>query len=276
MLLINVKLDCISKNTYDLFLLLQLKSKLLPPTTTDTTPDPIDVEDITSPSGQISQRSDNQQQLKSSTTTASANTSRSSTPKPSDLFSSAISGKMDQFMEMQNRLMQQMVRPNTDRMKEVFVDYIRESVYEIHPNLWEDMHRDIMKTVLMYKDRDNELKRGQQRTATATAEPVRSSADWQPPPHMWPSTVQNPVSVWGSTESAWVNQQFPQHQQFSQKKQSQQLSMSHQQHPQNVFQPQQQTSSMQQQQQPNTSFPTELTPLLVLPSLDHEQQDGTL
>ena len=253
---------------------MQLKSKLPPPTTTDTTPDPIDEEDIISPSGHISQRSDNQQHLKSSTTTASVNTSSSSTPKPSDLFSSAISSRIDQFMEMQNCLMQKMVRPNTDRMKEVFVDYIRETVYEIHPNLWEDMHSDVMKTVLMYKDKDNELKRTQQHTATATSEPVMSSDGWQPPPHMWPSTVQNPVSVWGSTKSAWVNQQFPQHQHFSQQQQSQQLStMSHQQHSQHVFQPQSQTSSMQQQQQPNTSFSTELTTLLVLPPPDDEQQD---
>jgi len=52
-----------------------------------------------------------------------------------------------------------------------------------------------MKTVLTYKDRDSELKRGQHRTST-----VECSAGWQPPPHMWPSTVQKPVSVWGSTD----------------------------------------------------------------------------
>ena len=33
---------------------------------------------------------------------------------------------------------------------------------------------------------------GHKGTATATAEPFRSTACWQPPPHMWPSTVQNP------------------------------------------------------------------------------------
>ncbi|KAH3717802.1 hypothetical protein DPMN_060598 [Dreissena polymorpha] len=54
-----------------------------------------------------------------------------------------------------------MVKPNTDRMKEAFVEYVRESVYDISPNLWEDMHIDHMKTVLVQKDRDNDLKRGQ-------------------------------------------------------------------------------------------------------------------
>ena len=88
--------------------------------------------------------------------------------------------------------MQHIVRPNTDRMKEAFIEYIRETAYDIHPTLWEYMHRDIMKAMLMYKERDTELKRGQHPAA-----PYGSSAGWQPPPHMWPSTVQNPASVWG-------------------------------------------------------------------------------
>ena len=242
-----------------------------------------------------SERSGNQQLFNnSSTIPASTTTSRSSTPKPSDLFSSSISGKMDQFMDMQNRLMQQMRRPNKDRMKEVFIDYIRESVYEIHPTLWEEMHRDIMNTVLMYKDKDNELKMGHKGTATATAEPFRSIACWQPPPHMWPSTVQNPGSVWGSTKPAWVNQQFPQHQQFSQQQQSQQQQQSH-----TLFQSQQQQTSSGQQQRhqekqldtpllstnqftpitstpltagsPDTSFPSGLSSLLDDHSLDQHQ-----
>ncbi|KAH3859327.1 hypothetical protein DPMN_102045 [Dreissena polymorpha] len=82
-------------------------------------------------------------------------------------------------------------------MKEAFVEYVRGSVYDISPNLWVDMHRDIVKTVLVYKDKDNNLKRGKQCSPppTATTRPARSVC-WQPPPHMWPSTVQNPVSVW--------------------------------------------------------------------------------
>ena len=123
--------------------------------------------------------------------------------------------------------------------------FIRESVYDIHPTLWKDMQRDIMKTVLMHKDRDSELKRTQKvpatPTATAPVEACGSSYGWQPPPHMWPSTVQNPLSVWGggSMEPGWVQQQVPQQQQFSQ----------HQQQPQQFFQPQQQRSFSRQQQQ---------------------------
>ncbi|XP_046342453.2 uncharacterized protein LOC124123203 [Haliotis rufescens] len=224
--------------TYEVKKRTLLKSKLLLPS--DTTPDPIDDNDFIPPSGQMaSQVSDSQQQAAHSTA-AFTTTSRSSTPQPMHSFTSAVSGKMDQFMEMQNRVMQQMVRPNTDRMKEAFIEYIRESVYEIHPALWEDMHRDIMKTVLMYKDRESQLKRAQQRArATVPAEPCGSSSAWQPPPHMWPSTVQNPLSVWGSAERAWVQQQFPHDQRLSQ----------HQQQPQQFFQPQQQTSFSRQDRQ---------------------------
>ena len=87
------------------------------------------------------------------------------------------------------------------------------SAYDIHPTLWEDMRRAIMKTVFMYRDRDSELKRDQHRaytttpTDTAPVEPCASSSGWQPPPHMWPSTVQNPVCVCGSTEPAWMHHQ---------------------------------------------------------------------
>ena len=49
--------------------------------------------------------------------------------------------------------MQQMVHPNSDRMKEAFIDYVRESVYEVHPSLWESM-----KTAMLYKEKDGELK----------------------------------------------------------------------------------------------------------------------
>ncbi|KAH3755490.1 hypothetical protein DPMN_190186 [Dreissena polymorpha] len=118
-----------------------------------------------------------------------------------------------------------MVRTNTDCMKKAFVEYVRESVYDISPNLKDDMHKDIIKTVLVYKDRDNDLKRGQQcpppPPQTTTTGPARSSLCWQPPPHIWPSTVQNPVRVWGSTDPAWVNQQVPFYQQSSQQNQSQ-------------------------------------------------------
>ena len=88
-------------------------------------------------------------------------------------------------MDLQTHLMQQIVRPNKDRVKEAFIDYLKESVYEIHPSRCNEMHQDIMKTVLAYTDRDSELKRGQHRTST-----VGCSAGWQPPPQMWPSTVQ--------------------------------------------------------------------------------------
>ena len=56
--------------------------------------------------------------------------------------------------------------------------------------LREDMRRDIMKTVQMYKDKDSVPKRDQQRIPTAThtdttpVEPCGSSSGWQPPPHM--------------------------------------------------------------------------------------------
>ena len=90
-----------------------------------------------------------------------------------------------------------------------------QSVYDIHPTLWEDMRRDIMKTVLMYKDRDSEMKWDQQQSSTPTdtvlVEPCGSSSGWLPLPHMWLSTVQNPVSVWWSTKPAWVQQQFLEH-----------------------------------------------------------------
>ncbi|KAH3805698.1 hypothetical protein DPMN_117570 [Dreissena polymorpha] len=190
--------------TYKLLLLLQLKSKLPPPTATSTTPYSVDEEDSCSTSGLIT------------------DTPKSSTSKPSENFSSAISGRMDQFMDMQNRLVQHMVRPNTDRMKEAFFEYVRESVYDISPNLWVDMHRDIMKTVLVYKEKDNDLKRDQQcpPPPTTTTGPARSVCS-QPLPPLWPSTVQNPVSVWGSADPAWVNQQVPYYQQSSQHNQSQ-------------------------------------------------------
>ncbi|KAH3842932.1 hypothetical protein DPMN_116437 [Dreissena polymorpha] len=121
------------------------------------------------------------------------------------------------------------------------------------------MHRDITKTVLVHKDRDNDRKRGQQyqppppQTTTTTTGPARSLVCWQPPPHVWPSTVQNPVIVWGSTDPAWVNQQVPYYQQSSQQNQSQRyFKPQHQQNQQNVVQSQQQPSSIPQQRQPGS------------------------
>ena len=55
-----------------------------------------------------------------------------------------------------------MARPNSDRMKEVFVDFVRESVYKFPPSLWRSMQWDVMKTVMLYKEKDRVLKQEQQ------------------------------------------------------------------------------------------------------------------
>ena len=96
------------------------------------------------------------QQVNLHLTTVSPTASTSSTPVQS--YTSSISGKIDCFLEMQLRLMQQMVCPNSDHMKEVFIDYVHESVYEVHSSLWASMQQDLMKTAMLYKDKDREMK----------------------------------------------------------------------------------------------------------------------
>ena len=124
---------------------------------------------------------------------------------------------MDQFLELQQRLMQQMVRPNSDCMKEVFVEvFVRETVYEVHPSLWQSMQRDLMNVVMLYKEKDAELKQEQQRATTATSstttpmEACGLASAWQQPHlQLWSCNVVNPGSVWGSMDTGYVlPQQF--------------------------------------------------------------------
>jgi len=115
--------------------IVQLKAKL-PPPTTPATSEPICDGGSSSRFGQMTcQNTDDQQQLTSSSTTESIPFYGPTTSKASTAISSVVAGKMDQFMDLQTRLMQQIVRPNKDRMKEAFIDYLKESVYEIHPSL---------------------------------------------------------------------------------------------------------------------------------------------
>ena len=161
-------------------------------------------------------------------------------------------------------------------MKEAFIECIREFVYDIHPNWCEDMHRDVMKTVLMCKDRDREMKRAPKRPATTTlqSDQCGTSSGWQPAPHMWPSAVQNPVSVSMSMEPSWVQKQFPQQRQFHPNQQQSQHSI----HPQQLhqsFQPQQPRSFLSQLQEdqqhdtPSASI-SQLTPLASTPVKGHD------
>ena len=92
-------MTCYSDN---LFLLLQFKSKLLPPPIAAS--DPIDADGFM-------QGSHNQQEATVSTTTASATSSSASPPKSTSTSSFVNISKMDEFMEMQNRLMRQISDP---------------------------------------------------------------------------------------------------------------------------------------------------------------------
>lgn len=196
--------------TNDFLALLQLKTKMLPPTATQPPRgDDDEDDDVIPPSGQPAE-----------IVCPGTSSSRASTPRNVESFSgiSGIGGKMEQFIEVQNKLMQQIVRPSTDRMKEAFIEYIRECLYDMDPTIADDMQREIMRMALAYKDKDAELKSRHHRTPNPMPGPSApatssSSAAWQPPPHMWPSQVQNPVSVWNSMDSAWVSQQQFTHQQ---------------------------------------------------------------
>ena len=110
--------------------------------------------------------------------------------------------------------MQQMVCPNSDCMKKVFVDFVRESVYEVHPSLWQSMQWDLIKTVMLYKEKDVKLNQEQQRAATATSSTTTlmeacgsASVLQQPHKQLWWYTMANPGSVWGSMDTGYVQPQ---------------------------------------------------------------------
>ena len=119
--------------------------------------------------------------------------------------------------------MQQMVHSNSDHMKEVFINFVRELVYEIHPSFWQSMQWDLMKTVILYKEKDGELKQEQQRAATVTAsttppmEACGSASAWQQPlQQLWPCNMANLGSVWGPMDIGYVQpQQFNDPRHFS-------------------------------------------------------------
>ena len=155
--------------TYDLFLLVQLKSKLLPPSA--TTLDPIDKDDFVPPSGQITSKgSDSQKQLNLSTPTTFTTPTRSYTPKTIHSFTlchQRQDGQIHGDAESSHAADGQAQH----RPDEGGFHRIPQGVWcDIHPTLWKNMHIYIMKTVLMYKDKDSELKRDQQRASTALVE----------------------------------------------------------------------------------------------------------
>ena len=121
-----VSTGCVQQNVFsmlqqDSFLFLQIQSKL------SASPEHCEDDVFIPQSGQWADSPPVNLHL----TTASPTASTSSTLVQSH--TSSISRKMDHFLEMQQLLMQQMVRPNSDCMKEVFIDY----VYEVHPSLWD-------------------------------------------------------------------------------------------------------------------------------------------
>ncbi|KAM9333782.1 uncharacterized protein KZ484_018765 [Pholidichthys leucotaenia] len=164
-----------------------LKSKMLPPIAPQPPAGEDDDDDKVITSSVQPADVDMSTRAVSSTTTSN---SCASTPNMFDSLSSAVSGMMDQFLEMQKNLVQHVVRPNTDCIKEAFIDYIRESVYDMHLMVQDEMQRDIMKAVLRFNDKDAEMKRRLQHPSdtlpgfSSAPSGSSASASWQPPPHM--------------------------------------------------------------------------------------------
>lgn len=139
---------------------------------------------------------------------------------------SSLEERSDQVLSMQKQLLSHL-RPSGDKERDTFIDWMRSAVHSLEHTVWRRCQRelsDVMYRVIAENDNLQARKQNQNQYMAAEVSPNQSSvnvrqtspsfahgpsAAWQPAPQFWPSSVQNPTSVWGSMDSSWVHQQYP-------------------------------------------------------------------
>lgn len=133
---------------------------------------------------------------------------------------SSLEERSEQFLSMQKQLLSQ-IRPSGDKDRDSFIDWLRTEMHNLEHNLWRRCQRDLSDVMYRYIAENDTLQSRKQSTCIVSEvspnQPSSSSMSfshrptqgWQPAPHFWPSSIQNPTSVWGSMDSTWVQQQFP-------------------------------------------------------------------
>lgn len=131
-----------------------------------------------------------------------------------------------QQMLVLNQQVLDRIKPNVDKERDAFVDWLRSVINDLDHEVWRRCQQQISNTLYKYIVENDRLKRQQ---TPATNPPIPSvskqsnislqgssqtcSAMWQPPPSHWPNHTSSSVSVWQSQDGNWINQQFPHQQQ---------------------------------------------------------------
>ncbi|CAH1274741.1 Hypp5409 [Branchiostoma lanceolatum] len=130
---------------------------------------------------------------------------------------------------MQQTLIDRLQPDGGDQERVGFLEWVRVTVVGLKHDVWRRTQREMVDVLSRaLKENDASLStRAESSSCISPSTPTGSAeylpADkgahyvqlpqsqqmWQPLPHMWPPQVQNPTSVWGSSNPEWVQQQFP-------------------------------------------------------------------
>ena len=167
------------------------------------------------------------------------------TPTPSSSRSKSVesstSASQNQLISLHQELINRLKRPQPIAERDSFADWIRTALHGLDGPLFRKCQVEVTQVLHRYQEMQEQSNQRQQCTSAApSVAPQPSSASsrfssdapcagraWQPHPSQWPDRVNNPVSVWNSQDSGWVQQQAQQPQQ-SQPQQSQGHQASHQ------------------------------------------------
>ena len=133
-----------------------------------------------------------------------------------------------EIFKLQRQLLDHFKKPQPTEERDCFADWLRSVFHSFDTALFRRCQREISGMVFKYQ----EMNESQTQTSTAsvpapssqalrppmeqsnnqqpgTSQPQQlCSMQWQPNPSSWPTNVQNPqVSVWGSQDVQWVQQQ---------------------------------------------------------------------
>lgn len=142
---------------------------------------------------------------------------------------SNIAAREEQSVTFQTKVLE-MLAPSKATERTRYADWAKEVMVSLHPSLWLKFQRECTNLLYTYQEKNEELlnpvseqqqhyiaqqphytspnPQQYQMYPRATSGTSSTSAMWQPQPHQWPTTVQPNMSVWGSQNSAWVQEQM--------------------------------------------------------------------